>query len=148
MQALDERALMVGLIAANVSAEISRPLGHHRLDLIQGRCAVDVGLTPAEQVEVCAVQHQDPHHGDTPPLDNPATHVRSAASSISSETSCTLHRPGVSRSTKRTTPSRDFLSAFIAPSSSSGPSLSRYCARSARHSGAPAPTAASTASVR
>jgi hypothetical protein len=58
---VDQRALVVGLEGLQARPSLARHVLQVRVDLAQGRGAVDLGLALPEEVEVGAVQHQDAH---------------------------------------------------------------------------------------
>src|SRR4051812_8200094 len=64
MQALDERAFLVGVEEARLEAEVTGPVPDAHLQLDQGESAVVLRVALSEHVEVHAVHHLDPVRAD------------------------------------------------------------------------------------
>ncbi len=58
LQKVDQRALVVRLEGDHRAAQLRAARAQPRVDIVQGHMPIDLGLAPAEGVQVRAVQHQ------------------------------------------------------------------------------------------
>ena len=67
LDAVDQLPFVVRLEALDLYAELLRGRMQTRVDVGERLVTVELGLTLAEQIQVRAVQHQDPHRSASAP---------------------------------------------------------------------------------
>src|SRR5258708_1601326 len=112
LEQVDEHALVVALLAAQLDPQFPGAPPQSGLDLGERGAAVDLRLAPAERAEIGPVEHQDPGHRST---------SSSAARATASSTVCPGEAlPRASSSTQRALPPDAFLSPAVRWSTAPG----------------------------
>ena len=114
VEPVDEGAFVIGLEERDLQPQLGGPGGDPGMDLVERGAAVDLRLARPEEVEVRALEDEDPGHRADPPPAPAAAGSRSSPTTSrtsSSGTSARITTPVPVASTQRRCPPACFLSA-------------------------------------